>query len=109
MVTYTVFVPKYFWTEWLNFVGRCLATKSFYRQIASYGMGIGDHRVAQWWEGVIGQQNSCKMLFGVHSTMHLVHPKCVLQLLLVIHHLATANINPQTAWAMSCRATHTDH
>ena len=25
-------------------VGDCLATKGFYRKIASYGSGVGDHR-----------------------------------------------------------------
>ena len=29
----------------------------------------------------MGQQNSCKTLIGVHSTMHLMHPFKVLQLL----------------------------
>ena len=32
-----------------------------YRQIASCGMSIGDHRIAQWWKGVMSQQNSCKL------------------------------------------------
>ena len=27
------------------FVGHCLAAKVFYRQIAGYRMGVGDHRV----------------------------------------------------------------
>ena len=57
------------------FVGRCLATKVFNRQIAGCRMGVvGDHRVGWWWKGVMGQQNSCKTLTGVHSTMHLMHP-----------------------------------
>ena len=30
--------------------------------------------VGQSWEGVMGQQNSCKTLIGVHSTMHFIHP-----------------------------------
>ena len=25
-------------------------------------MSVGDHRVAQWWKGVMGQQHSCKVL-----------------------------------------------
>ena len=29
----------------------------------------------------MGQQNSCKTLIGMHSTMHLMHPIKVLQLL----------------------------
>ena len=28
-----------------------------------------DHRVGYWWKGVTGQQNSCKILIGVHE-MH---------------------------------------
>ena len=50
-----------------------LRNQSFYRQIAGCGMGVGDHRVGQWWKGVMGQQNSYKTLIGVHSTMHLMH------------------------------------
>ena len=32
------------------------------------------YRVGRWWKGVMGQQNSCKTLIGVQSTMHLMHP-----------------------------------
>ena len=55
-------------------VGRCLATKVFYSQIAGYQRGVGDHSVGQWWEGVKGQQNSCKTLVGVQSTKYFMHP-----------------------------------
>ena len=51
-----------------------LSNQSFYRQMASCGLGVGDHRVGQWRKGVMGQQNSCKTLIGVYSTMHLMHP-----------------------------------
>ena len=51
------------------------SNQSFYRQIASYQRGVGDHRVGQCWEGLMGQQNSCKTLIEVHSTMHLMHPQ----------------------------------
>ena len=47
------------------FVGHCLATKV---QVAGYWRGVGDYKVGK---GVMGQQNSCKTLIGVHSTMHL--------------------------------------
>ena len=37
------------------------SNQSFYGQIASCQRGVGDHhRIGQWWEGVMGQQNSCK-------------------------------------------------
>ena len=69
-----------------------LSNQSFYRQIAGYGMGIGDHRVGRWWKRVMGQQNSCKThillryflpipqypsmhlcLFGMHGGMQQCH------------------------------------
>ena len=54
------------------------SNQSFYSQIAGYQRGMGDRRV------VMGQLNRyrCKTLIGVHSTMHLMHPSSVLQLLL---------------------------
>ena len=30
------------------------SNQSFYGQIARYQRGVGDHRVGQWWEGVMG-------------------------------------------------------
>ena len=43
--------------------------------------------VGQWWKGVLGQQNNCKTLTGVHLAMHLMHPNYnkVLQLFLAGH------------------------
>ena len=50
-------------------VGRCLATRVFIgKLLAARGVWV---RVGK---GVMGQQNSCKTLIGVHSTMHLMHP-----------------------------------
>ena len=40
----------------------------------------------------MGEQNSCKILIGVHSTMHLMHPIKVLQLL----HTNTTKVRPNT-------------
>ena len=42
------------------------SNQSFYRVIADYMRGVGDHRVGWWWKEVMGQQNSCKTLIGVH-------------------------------------------
>ena len=40
-------------------------------QSASYGTGVGDHRIADDEKVSWDQQNS---LIGVHSTLHLMHP-----------------------------------
>ena len=62
-----------------SFVGRCLATKVFIgKLLAACRRPVGDHRVGQWWKGVMGQQNSYETLIGVHLTMHLMHPIKVL-------------------------------
>ena len=45
----------------------CPSNQSFKRQIAGCEMGVGDRRVGWWWKGVIGKQNNCKMLIGVHD------------------------------------------
>ena len=44
------------------------SNQSFCRQIAGYGMGVGDHRLMV--KGITGKHN----LIEVHSTMHLMHP-----------------------------------
>ena len=46
------------------------SNKSFYRLITGYRRGVGDLSVDQRCKGVMGQQNICKTLIGVHSTMH---------------------------------------
>ena len=47
---------------------------SFYRQITGYGMNIDDHKVhSLMMKGVMGKQISYMTLFGVHSTVHLMH------------------------------------
>ena len=50
------------------------SNQSFYQQIPGCQGGVGDHSIGQRWEEVIGQQNSCKTLIAVHSTMYLMHP-----------------------------------
>ena len=47
-----------------------LVTAIATKVIASHQRGTGDHRVGQWWEGVMDQEDSYKTLIGVHSTMH---------------------------------------
>ena len=51
-----------------------VASQSFYREIAGYGMSVGDHGVARRWKWVMGQQNSYMTLIEVHLPMHLMHP-----------------------------------
>ena len=53
---------------WHFFCWLLFNNQSFYRQIASCGMGVGDHRVG-WC-----QQNSCKTIIEVHSTMYVCIP-----------------------------------
>ena len=68
-------MPYYYAFKWL-----CIFTcwpspsnQSFYRQIAGYQRGVGDHRPMM--RGGRGPTNySYKNLTGVHSTMHLMHP-----------------------------------
>ena len=50
-----------------------LSNQSFYRQITSYGMSLGDHRGSLMMKGGHGQTNQ----LHVHSTMHLVHPNTI--------------------------------
>ena len=73
---YTVysFIWRSLTTRWSSDMYICwplLSNQSFYRQITGCGMGVGDHRVAQWWKGVMGRQNSWKTLIGMHLTMYL--------------------------------------
>ena len=46
------------------------SNQSFYRQIASYRRPVGDHRVGQWWKGVMGQQKYTHTMLGTHTHTH---------------------------------------
>ena len=45
------------WAKYKNIVICWLLLRN-QRQIAGFGVGVGDHRVDWWWKGVMGQQNS---------------------------------------------------
>ena len=58
---------------WCDLYTPSPSNQSFYRLIASYQRGVGDHRWANDERGVMGLQISYSTLIGVLSTMHLMH------------------------------------